>query len=130
MRWHGKDVVEFLEKILVGDIYSLEAGKGILSVITNSNGGIIDDTIVTNVGDHFVMTIHDKYQDHFETEIASFDGEVFMEYFQHSILALQGPGAPSVMSKLLPSDFDLQRMAFMTSRDTILLNQEACRIAR
>lgn len=130
MCWYGKDCVLFLEKILVGDIASLEAGNGILSVITNAEGGIIDDTIITNVGGHFVMTIHDRYEAHFKEQMKLFEGEVFMEYFQHSILAVQGPGAPAVMSKLLPPDIDLERMAFMSSYDVILSGEEACRIAR
>lgn len=130
MRWHGKDCVEFLEKILVGDISSLEPGNGILSVLTNTDGGIVDDTIITNVGEEFVMTIHDRYEEHFKKQMDLFKGEIFMEYFQHSILAVQGPGSPTITSKLLPLDFDLERMAFMSSRDVLLSGGDACRIAR
>jgi len=45
----GKDAVSFLEKLVVGDIRSIENGSGSLSVFTNEKGGIIDDTVVTKV---------------------------------------------------------------------------------
>lgn len=43
----GKDAIAFLESLVVGDIAGLKDGTGSLSVITNSVGGIIDDTVIT-----------------------------------------------------------------------------------
>lgn len=51
-RWTGKDRVEFLERILVSDIQSLQPTQGRLSLICQEDGGIIDDTVVTNAGDY------------------------------------------------------------------------------
>ena len=45
----GKDTIPFLEKLVVGDIQSVKNGSGTLSVFTNENGGIIDDTVITKV---------------------------------------------------------------------------------
>ncbi len=45
----GKDAVKFLEGLVVGDIAGLKDGTGSLSVFTNEQGGIIDDTVVTKV---------------------------------------------------------------------------------
>ena len=45
----GKDAIAFTERIVVGDIKALKNGTGTLSVVTNENGGIIDDTVVTKV---------------------------------------------------------------------------------
>lgn len=49
MLLQGKDAVAFLESLVVGDIAGLADGTGSLSVFTNENGGIIDDTVVTKV---------------------------------------------------------------------------------
>ena len=50
MLWRqGKDAVQFLEQLVVGDIAGIENGSGSLSMFTNENGGIIDDTVVTKV---------------------------------------------------------------------------------
>ncbi len=45
----GKDAVPFLEKLVVGDVAGIKNGSGSLSVFTNEQGGIIDDTVITKV---------------------------------------------------------------------------------
>lgn len=45
----GKDAVAFLEKLVVGDVAGIKNGSGSLSVFTNEQGGIIDDTVITKV---------------------------------------------------------------------------------
>ncbi len=55
----GKDAVEFLESLIVGDVASLEDRTGTLSVFTNDKGGIIDDSVITKVcceNTHCVMS--------------------------------------------------------------------------
>mmetsp|Transcript_9531 Transcript_9531/g.14723 ORF Transcript_9531/g.14723 Transcript_9531/m.14723 type:complete len:409 (+) Transcript_9531:133-1359(+) len=136
IRWHGKDRVEFLEKVVVGDIAGLSEGGSCLSVITNENGGIMDDTVITNAGDHIYMVVNGatKFGDmeHFQEQMEEFNGDVSMEYLEDSmqLLALQGPGAATAIAKLLPSGFDLKHMAFMQGTDTTLDGIEGCRITR
>ena len=43
----GKDAIEFLETLIVGDVASLDDRTGTLSVFTNEKGGIIDDSVIT-----------------------------------------------------------------------------------
>ena len=45
----GKDAIEFLETLVVGDIASLKDRTGTLSVFTNEQGGIKDDSVITKV---------------------------------------------------------------------------------
>lgn len=136
IRWHGKDRAEFLEKIVVGDIKGLASGSGCLSLITNANGGIIDDTVITNAGDFIYMVVNGatKFGDmaHFKEQMELFDGDVSMEYLEDSmqLLALQGPGAAEAVAKMLPDGFDLVNMAFMTGVDTTIDGVEGCRITR
>ena len=59
----GADRIEFMEKLCTADLQSLPAGMGSLSVITNSDGGIIDDCIVTNAVDHLYMVINAGHED-------------------------------------------------------------------
>ena len=136
IRWHGKDRATFLEKIVVGDIAGLADGGGCLSLVTNAKGGIIDDTVITNAGDHIYMVVNGatKFGDmkHFEEQMSSFDGDVTMEYLEDSmqLLALQGPGAATAVAKILPDGFDLTKMAFMTGVNTTLDGIDGCRITR
>ena len=45
----GPDTVKFLEKLLVADLAEVQNGTGSLSVFTNDQGGIVDDTVLTKV---------------------------------------------------------------------------------
>ena len=120
----------------MGDILGLAPNSGILSLVTNSKGGIIDDTVITNAGDYIYMVVNGatKFGDmkHFEEQMASFDGEVCMDYLGDAmqLLALQGPGAAAAVAKLLPSGFDLSKMPFMSGVDTTLDGIPGCRITR
>ncbi|KAL3809616.1 hypothetical protein ACHAXA_006615 [Cyclostephanos tholiformis] len=136
IKWHGTDRCAFLETIVVGDICGLDVGSGCLSLVTNENGGIIDDTVITNAGDYVYMVVNGatKYGDmaHFEERMKVFGGDVSMEYLGDDVqlLAIQGPGAARAVSKLLPDGFNLSRMAFMTGVETTLDGIEGCRVTR
>jgi aminomethyltransferase len=136
IRWHGKDRVAFLERLVVGDIAGLKPGSGCLSLVTNTAGGIIDDTVITNAGDYIYMVVNGatKHGDmkHFKEQMETFNGDVSMEYLgdDMQLLALQGPGAAAAVKKILPSNFDLTRMAFMTGTDVELNGIQGCRITR
>ena len=61
IRWHGKDRAKFVEKMVVGDIQGLDTNHGCLSLITNDQGGIKDDTVIVNAGMlcyKFYMFVH------------------------------------------------------------------------
>jgi aminomethyltransferase len=128
--------VAFLEKIVVGDIGGLSPNSGLLSLVTNLEGGILDDTVITNAGNYVYMVVNGatKYgdMDHFKDQLSTFQGDVTMEYLEDTmqLLALQGPGAANAISKLLPSNFDLKKMAFMSGVDTTLDGIDGCRITR
>ena len=65
IKWHGKDAVNFLEKIVCGDIASLKPSEGKLSLIMNESGGIMDDCVISNAGDYIYMVVNGacKYKD-------------------------------------------------------------------
>ncbi|RKP37560.1 hypothetical protein BJ085DRAFT_43133 [Dimargaris cristalligena] len=48
VRFTGPDRVKFLESLVVADLQNLAPGHMALSVLTNDQGGIIDDTVITN----------------------------------------------------------------------------------
>lgn len=136
IRWYGKDRVKFLETIVVGDIASLQDSYGCLSLVTNANGGILDDTVITNAGQYIYMVVNGatKFKDmeHFKEQLTNFKGDVTMEYLEdtYQLLALQGPGAAEAVQSILPSSFDLKKMPFMTGVDTKLDGIDKCRITR
>jgi aminomethyltransferase len=133
--------VEFLERIVVGDIAGLNVGSACLSLITNETGGILDDTVITNAGDHIYMVVNGatKHDDmaHFASILASdafVDKDVTMEYLgdEVQLLAVQGPAAASAVGQLLDStnEIDLTRMPFMSGAEVTLAGIPNCRITR
>mmetsp|Transcript_5094 Transcript_5094/g.15048 ORF Transcript_5094/g.15048 Transcript_5094/m.15048 type:complete len:376 (+) Transcript_5094:49-1176(+) len=120
VKFGGKDRVEFMEKMCPSDLKGLPPSMGALSVLTNAQGGIIDDCIVTNRGDDLYTVINAGHEDkdlpHFEKHMKEFVAggkEVTMEPLTgNGLLALQGPKAVEVMKKLCSHDFD--SMKFMS----------------
>jgi aminomethyltransferase len=92
IKWHGKDALNFLEKMVVGDLKSLKEGEAKLSLIMNEEGTIVDDTVITNAGDHIYMVVNGackwKDMEHFKKYMTGFD--VQMEYMEtQQLVALQ-----------------------------------------
>ena len=135
IRWRGKDRVKFLERVTVGDIAGLKEGSACLSLLTNENGGIIDDTVITNAGEYIYMVVNGatKHGDmaHFKKQMEEFGGDVSMEYLEESmaLVALQGPGAAEAIKKVLKG-VNLEKMPFMSGIDCELDGVSGCRVTR
>ena len=135
IKWTGKDRAAFLERVTVGDIAGLKDGHACLSLLTNERGGIIDDTVITNAGDYIYMVVNGatKHGDmeHLRRQMEEFGGDVEMEYLEESmaLIALQGPGAASVIGGLLKG-VDLVKMPFMSGVDCELDGVQGCRVTR
>ncbi|EME26095.1 aminomethyltransferase, partial [Galdieria sulphuraria] len=122
VRIYGRHRVSFLERLVVGDIAALPPYHAVLSLLTNEQGGIIDDTIVTNMGDHINMVINACCRDkdmshlqHYAEQARSKGEEVIVELQeQRGLVALQGPNAMKVLSKHVTED--LSMLYFMNAR--------------
>ena len=51
----GEDRFKYLERMVVADVVGIKKGNATLSVIMNKKGGVVDDTIITNMGDYMYM---------------------------------------------------------------------------
>ena len=58
LKFKGKDRLEFLERVYTADFRKLLLGTSSLSLILNNEGGIIDDSIISNMGDHHHAVIN------------------------------------------------------------------------
>lgn len=133
IKWTGKNAVAFLEKMVVGDIAGLAPGEAKLSLIMNESGGIVDDTVITNAGDHIYMVVNGacKHKDmaHFAKYLSSFK-DVHMEYLpEQQLVALQGKAAKVVLSRLAPA-LSLGGMNFMTGTHATVAGIPDCRVTR
>eukprot|EP00189_Rhodosorus_marinus_P002376 CAMPEP_0113964774 /NCGR_PEP_ID=MMETSP0011_2-20120614/7348_1 /TAXON_ID=101924 /ORGANISM="Rhodosorus marinus" /LENGTH=404 /DNA_ID=CAMNT_0000977157 /DNA_START=143 /DNA_END=1357 /DNA_ORIENTATION=- /assembly_acc=CAM_ASM_000156 len=125
IRLRGKDRVEFIEKLVTADVGNTPVGHANLSVFTTEKGTIIDDTIITNLGDEVGLVINagckDKDIEHIKEhlEVAKKNGmDVDLKVIDdHELLALQGPKAMEVLSGMVDAkELDLVKMNFMTAQ--------------
>eukprot|EP01134_Creolimax_fragrantissima_P005686 CFRG5686T1 len=134
----GPNRIKFIERLVVGDVAGLKKGNGTLSLMTNQQGGIIDDCVVTNAGDHIYMVANagcaEKDLEHIRGELKEFnDGGVDLEVMHnYSLIALQGPKAAEALSRHVEtSEINLDRIPFMGSVDDVhVCGVSGCRITR
>lgn len=110
----GPNVAEELERLMPVDVIDLPYMKQRYALLTNEQGGVLDDLMITNAGDHFFMVVnaackHDDF-DHIRARLSEACGLEMLE--DKGLLALQGPKARDILSQLNP---EAGRMTFMTA---------------
>lgn len=115
---YGKDAIDFLESLCVSDLKELKEGSGTLTTFTNEEGGIIDDSIVTNMGNYVnvVFNAGRKLVDlkNLDTQLNTlFQGkDVIIEHLTNkSLIAFQGPKSSEYLQKLVTGN--LGNLGFM-----------------
>jgi aminomethyltransferase len=109
----GPDAAAALERLALGDIFSLRPGRQRYSLLTNDAGGILDDFMVSNVGDrlHLVVNASRAAFDFSLVEAALPAGVRLERHPDRALLALQGPLAARVFFRLVPPAATLPFMA-------------------
>jgi aminomethyltransferase len=128
VRLRGAGAARALETLCPGDIAALAPLRQRYTLFTNERGGILDDLMVTNAGDHLFVVVNAgcKEQDiaHLRRHIG---GAVDIEVLgDHALLALQGPAAADVLGRLAP---EVRKMTFMTAA-SVTLAGIACFVTR
>lgn len=128
VRLRGATAARALESLCPGDIQALAPMRQRYTLFTNEQGGILDDLMVTNAGDHLFVVVNAACKDsdiaHMRRHIGN---DVAIEVLDdRALLALQGPEAAAVMARLAP---ELQKMTFMTAA-TVSLAGIPCFVTR
>ncbi|MDB5359356.1 MAG: gcvT [Rhodospirillales bacterium] len=116
LRLRGANPAAALETLVPGDIQALKPWRTRYTLLTNDQGGVLDDLMVTNLEDHLFLIVNAATKDadiaHLKIHLA---GQATVEPLpDRALLALQGPAAASVLSRIAPS---VAAMAFMTAAD-------------
>lgn len=111
-----------LEKLTPAIISRLGSGRQQYTVLTNSDGGIIDDIVVTRVGQELTIVVNaackEKDFKHLRKHLPN-DCQL-QELPEHALLALQGSFASHVLQQIVPEACRLQFMqACRTELDDI-----------
>lgn len=101
----GEGIAEALETLLPQDVLGLAENRQRYGLLTNDRGGIRDDLMFANCGDHFMLVVNAacKHAD-FAWLREQLPGRIDMTLLDdRALLALQGPAARSALSELAPA---------------------------
>ena len=109
-----EDAALALERLVPQDIVAIAPGRQRYAQFTNENGGILDDLMVANFGDHLFLVVNAacKAEDEAHLRAHLSDSCVIEPLAARALIALQGPKACSVLTKLCA---DVAAMRFMDS---------------
>ena len=110
VRIDGADAAEKLETLTTGDLQALTPGRMRYTLFTNETGGILDDLMVTNAGDHLFVVVNAACKTSDLAHMKTVLGDQMTELSERALLALQGPSAEAVLSALAPEAAELTFM--------------------
>ena len=99
----GNDALAFVQKITVNDASKLSEGRVQYSAMCYADGGIVDDLLVYNMGDHFMLVINASNIDKdfaWMQKNAFGDVKLINRSDEISLLAVQGPNSLATLQKL------------------------------
>ena len=123
----GDNAKEFLQKVTTNDIDLLKAGKAQYSAICNKNGGIIDDLLIYNLSDYYMLVVNaaniDKDFNWLQNNLIN---GVELENVSDNmgLLAVQGPISKEILLPLYP---DIDSLNYY---ETLLPNRDGIIVAR
>lgn len=128
IRLDGLTAAAAMERLVPADIVGLDAGRQRYALFTDPQGGILDDLMITNAGDHLFVVVNAacKTQDIAHIRDTIGDECQVTALADRALLALQGPAAAGVMGRFAP---ETAEMVFMTARQVRLLGAD-CLVTR
>ncbi len=113
----GEGVAKALEALVPVDLECLEINQQSYALLTNEEGGVIDDLMITRIEENkFFLVINagckEKDIHHLQANLKELEIEILEDY---SLLALQGPSAKEVMANYIGG---LETLGFMWGMQT------------
>ncbi|MFI5312332.1 MAG: glycine cleavage system aminomethyltransferase GcvT [Gemmatimonadales bacterium] len=106
----GKQAVEFVSYVTSNDVAALKVGQVHYSGILNDRGTFEDDCLVYRFADHLMMVVNASNKDkdfaHISTQLSKFDAKIEDISDNIALLALQGPEAQAILSRLTTLDLE------------------------
>jgi aminomethyltransferase len=124
----GESAARALEALVPVDLLGLGEGRQRYALLTNSRGGILDDLMIANLGDHLLLVVNASRKDADEAHLRSSlpDRCAVERLDDRALLALQGPLAETVLMQWCPG---VAAMRFMDVRGLSILGMD-CVVSR
>ncbi|WBU56521.1 glycine cleavage system aminomethyltransferase GcvT [Paracoccus sediminicola] len=104
------DAAQVLETAVPANIVGLGEGRQRYGLFTNEQGGILDDLMIANRGDHLFLVVNAACADQDIALLRKLDGVSVEPITDRALLALQGPEAVRVLSALIPAVAEMKFM--------------------
>ena len=107
-----EDAARALERLVPQDIVAVKPGRQRYAQFTNDSGGILDDLMVANFGDHLFLVVNAacKVDDEAHLRAHLSDACVIEPLPDRALIALQGPKAADVLARFSPTVAAMQFM--------------------
>jgi aminomethyltransferase len=104
LRVHGDTAAAELETLMPIDVLDLPVRRQRYGLLMDGQGGILDDLMVTRGEDHLLLVVNAACKEADTAHLrANLSGAVELEALTgHALLALQGPAARAVLTRLAP----------------------------
>ncbi|MDB5549945.1 MAG: glycine cleavage system protein [Tardiphaga sp.] len=99
-----EDAARALERLVPQDIVALAPGRQRYAQFTNDSGGIRDDLMISNLGDHLFLVVNAACKTEDEAHLRAHLSEVCeIAVLDRALIALQGPAAADALSSFCQS---------------------------
>jgi aminomethyltransferase len=124
----GENAARALEALVPVDLLGLHEGRQRYALFTSSRGGVLDDLMIINRGDHLLLVVNASRKDADEAHLRrSLSNSCAVERRDaRALLALQGPLAEAELARWCP---DVASMRFMEARGLSILGMD-CVVSR
>jgi sarcosine oxidase subunit alpha len=136
-RIFGPDALKALERVYVGHMAKVKEGKLKYTAMVNDDGNLIDDGVVTKVGenDYYLTTSTGRAGQtiewiRFHTRYDGWDFHMVNLTDTLGAINLAGPKAREVLSKLTDDDVSPEGFPFMGYREITLMDRVPARVLR
>ncbi|RJE83387.1 glycine cleavage system aminomethyltransferase GcvT [Paracoccus onubensis] len=102
-----------LERLIPAAVLGLPEGRQRYGLFTNDQGGILDDLMFANRGDHYLLVVNAACAEQDIAHLQGLDDVEIRPVTDRGLIALQGPEAVTVLARMIP---ETSEMKFMDSR--------------
>ena len=123
----GDNAAQALEQLIPTDLVSLPTNKMHYCCLTDTQGGILDDLVIANLGQDYFLVMNAARKEHDLKHLRdNITTAAVVEHTENALIALQGPMAIEVLNRFHPHITDLD---FMTIAD-FEINGVPCFVSR
>ncbi len=123
LKFTGNDACAFIDRIVTNDVTAILPGQIRYALVTNDQGGILDDVLVYRLEDCYMMVVNAsnriKILDWVQQHQSEFDVKIEDQTISHFMLALQGPSAEKLLANLM--DLNLEDIKYYYSVSSSIL---------